>query len=438
MAEQSEQIHLVSKSDSSVHKTITVPSTECVTELPPNTVSVRSKLLALTANNLSYALGGSVPGLQWWDTYPIPRSVSTTFPEITSKDWGIVPAWGYCTVIASSIPSIKRGSELYGFVPTCSAPVDLQLCPSPDGLTGNWLELSKHREGLMNLYNRYVLQPLPSFEGSLAETGKIEQQRAVTSLYQPVGQAGYLLNTVTFSQNPDPPIHPLGTQHWTQGDADLREAVLIILGAASKTAQSLSWQMSNNRNTEKLGPTGMVLVSSSPTFVKNVQKINDRMPTTFTSYTDVLSGSILSWVANKAPVKVVVIDCGAPEHVTAELVFRLSTLTNDTKRVKTTLIGVGNEMKAYSTTELQQRIETAKKTCRIQFNASGVKDSAIFQQGALAYQKNFEESWEKYIRDSGLDNEKLVWESGVEGIDRVWKGLCEGAQAVKAGVVVRL
>jgi hypothetical protein len=70
MARAGSFIHVVSKRDNAKHASFQLDD-----EMPPlaeSSFRVRTKLIAMTFNNLAYAQGGSL--LRWWDTYPVPET----------------------------------------------------------------------------------------------------------------------------------------------------------------------------------------------------------------------------------------------------------------------------------------------------------------------------------------------------------------------------
>lgn len=77
----------------------------CVDVEPgPGQVKLRVDQFGLTSNNLSYAGAGELMG--YWNFFPS-----------TDAEWGIVPVWGFATVVASNHDEIEVGEELYGYLP---------------------------------------------------------------------------------------------------------------------------------------------------------------------------------------------------------------------------------------------------------------------------------------------------------------------------------
>lgn len=107
--------------------------------LAPGQVRVRVERLALTANNVTYGAFGE--SMHYWDFYPS-----------REEGWGIVPAWGFGTVVQSLHPGVAVGERLYGYWPMADSAV-LQ----PQRLTERgFSDASPHRAKLHALYNQYV------------------------------------------------------------------------------------------------------------------------------------------------------------------------------------------------------------------------------------------------------------------------------------------
>ena len=86
--------------------TLSSSSVELEAPLPRSGVRVNTTLIALTANNLGYAALGTQ--LHRWDAFPVPSPVPPPFND--SAAYGIVSAWGYATILESTIPPIPSGS----------------------------------------------------------------------------------------------------------------------------------------------------------------------------------------------------------------------------------------------------------------------------------------------------------------------------------------
>ena len=71
--------------------------------LEPNEVVLAVDRLAMTSNNISYAVAGEM--LDYWGFFP------------TDAGWGRIPAMGWADVVASAHPDILVGERVWGFFP---------------------------------------------------------------------------------------------------------------------------------------------------------------------------------------------------------------------------------------------------------------------------------------------------------------------------------
>lgn len=106
--------------------------------LAPGQVRVHVDSFALTSNNITYAAFGDA--MSYWQFFPSGQ-----------EGWGIVPVWGFGTVLQSLHPGVAVGERLYGYWPMASEAV-LQ----PDRLTPDALrDATPHRAALHAVYNYY-------------------------------------------------------------------------------------------------------------------------------------------------------------------------------------------------------------------------------------------------------------------------------------------
>ena len=268
-----------------------------------------------------------------WKTYPVPPTAPAPYNDQSS--WGIVPAWGYATVTESNVPGIIPGSLIWGYWPTSTSPT--LLCLQRGDPEGHWVEVSSHRQQLMPIYNRYE-QALPNEENEL-------DGRAWSTIFRGVWVAGYLLSEYVFS--PDPrarePIHPLGAASklpWSAEDADLSNAVVMVLGASTKVARSFSWCLCNRPR--ESGPLGLVQVTSSP---GALQQVADRKSWEGLSKTVAYKeiDQATEWIEGLQPSKLVIVDCGARDNVLSQICQRLQ--ESALQSCKTVILQVGSQQK---------------------------------------------------------------------------------------------
>jgi hypothetical protein len=100
---------------------------------------VRVDSFALTANNVTYGAFGEA--MHYWDFYPS-----------REEGWGIVPVWGFATVLQSLHPGVAVGERLFGYWPMASSAM-----LAPDRLNEReFFDASPHRTALHAAYNRYI------------------------------------------------------------------------------------------------------------------------------------------------------------------------------------------------------------------------------------------------------------------------------------------
>lgn len=271
-----------------------------------------------------------------WSAYPVPSTAPAPYND--SNAWGIVPAWGYASVLEST-STITPGTVIWGFWPTSSGHTDLKIqSSSPEG---QWTEVSKHRSQLMTIYNQYsVVSDFPSIS-SLSENEL--QRTAWESLFRPTWESGHLISQHVFtpSSETQPPIHPLGMgASWTASDADLSNAVIVSLSASGKTARSCEWHLSQRPKAS--GPLGILQITSTPNI-----GIEGPIAKQTIAYGDVSRAETLKWIARLNPSKIVVLDFGGRGNSLDNLLDSLK-CNSALASLKVTIVQIGSEQKVIS------------------------------------------------------------------------------------------
>lgn len=109
------------------------------TPLAADQVRLRVDRFALTSNNITYAAFGNA--MNYWGFYPTGE-----------EGWGIIPVWGFGTVIESTHADIAVGERFYGYYPMASDVVLSPARPSPRGFADG----VPHRASLHAVYNQYT------------------------------------------------------------------------------------------------------------------------------------------------------------------------------------------------------------------------------------------------------------------------------------------
>jgi hypothetical protein len=175
-------------------------------------VRVRVDAFALTANNITYAAFGDT--MDYWRFFPA-----------AEEGCGIVPVWGFGTVVQSLHPGVQVGERLYGYWPMASSAV-LQ----PDRLDANgFTDAAPHRAQLHAVYNRYLRCSSDPFY-----TPDTEEVQAV--------------------------LRPLFTTSWLIDDfladsAFFGATRVLLSSASSKTAYGTAFQLKQREGIEVVGLT---------------------------------------------------------------------------------------------------------------------------------------------------------------------------------------
>ncbi|MFS4494619.1 DUF2855 family protein [Maribacter sp. 2308TA10-17] len=104
-------------------------------------VLVKIEKFAYTANNITYAVAGDMIG--YWQFFPPVGD--------TTDGWGVIPVWGFATVVESKTDEIPIGDRLFGYFPPAK-----HLKMKPVGCKANrFIDGSAHRSALPAGYNIY-------------------------------------------------------------------------------------------------------------------------------------------------------------------------------------------------------------------------------------------------------------------------------------------
>ncbi|RFU27979.1 hypothetical protein B7463_g8360, partial [Scytalidium lignicola] len=214
----------------------------------------KSDIIWLSVNNTTYAKIGALRSTTgWWDIYPLPPN---TPPELAdASKYGRISAWGFGRVIESTCSDAPVSSMVWGYLPIGTLPVDLTI--ETGSLTREVVDVSSHRTTVLPLYNSYLVYS-PT---DISNTSK-DFKGWTAVLWIPFITA-WLLNRNVFAWDEELLVPPSSqVLSWTMKDANLSEAVIILLSASSKTAVMIAQQL---REARPLGsrPKKIVGVTSS-------------------------------------------------------------------------------------------------------------------------------------------------------------------------------
>lgn len=387
-----------------------------------------------------------------WDTYPVPQVAPGEYSDNTK--WGIVPAWGFAVVVESKIPSLQAGTLLFGFWPMASAPVDLELQESAP--QGRWVEISKHREQVMSIYNAYQERGHFELPAGLPQLDYM----AWASLFGATWVTGYLLNRHTFTSDPEiqPPIGPLGKKiPWAKDNADLSQAVVVSLSASGKTARGFAWQVLTKR-AQGSGPLAFLQVTQAPDTIGDVASRHARIPLGAFGYSQL--DAAVDRAAGFKPQKLVIVDFGGRDNALKRLMGCVNEKP-ELKEAQTVILQVGGEQKVhpsplpllktkkltlakvYSMEEALGMGQDMQQFNKILCNTADILDGVLASGDKQAYLDDLRLNWEQWISDkeANLPDFELVWGRGISGESGIragWDRIATGSVAPHEGLVYRL
>ena len=180
--------------------------------LAPGQVRVRIEHFALTANNITYAAFGEA--MNYWRFYPAGE-----------EGWGVIPVWGFATVVESTHPEVPVGERVYGYFPMASHTVLTPVRVNP----GGWSDGAPHRAELHPVYNQLTRCAADPFYTADTE--------AVQALLRPLFITSWLIDDFL-------------------ADNDFFGArVMLLSSASSKTAYGTAFQLAQREGIEVVGLT---------------------------------------------------------------------------------------------------------------------------------------------------------------------------------------
>ncbi|KAK4038076.1 hypothetical protein C8A01DRAFT_48253 [Parachaetomium inaequale] len=418
-------IQLISKSDFTTQHIIPVSLPAPLPPLTPgsNQALIRTHTIALTTNNFTYARRGGIPFLGWWDVWPMPAASSLPAPfndPSVLAGYCRIPAWGYSVVVESAVPGLAVGTMLFGVQPVGTLAEVVELDRAGEDVDGHWIEVGKRRAGLNGVYNRYMVRDC---------TDDDKEGRGWDAVMGVLFQTGDLMNRFVFAWEEGVPAgHPLGDERlpWTEEDADLAGAVVVILAASGKTALCFARELRAGRPKEKQ-PSKVVAVGSefSRAFTTGTGLFDEVL-----LYSDWEDETLdLGAELGGEQGKVVLLDFGAR----GDAVDRWAkVLEGKCKRLQALVVG-GDPM-------AKERSEMAKRTQDpmsgvAQVFAGGMRDRAIGIVGAAKYFAHQEAAWAKFKADGGVQGLHLKWGEGLDDFSRGWDALDRGEHGPDVGLV---
>ncbi|MGE4242039.1 DUF2855 family protein [Ramlibacter sp.] len=181
-------------------------------------VRVRIDSFALTANNITYAAFGDA--MNYWQFFP------------TGEDgWGIVPVWGFVTVVQSLHPGVAVGERLWGYWPLGDGAILAPGRLSAEGFT----DLAPHRKALHGVYNGYLRCNVDPYYSAGTED--------VQALLRPLSATSWLIDD------------------FLADNAFFGARTVLLSSASSKTAYGTAFVLKGREGIERIGLTSAANVA---------------------------------------------------------------------------------------------------------------------------------------------------------------------------------
>ncbi|KAL7928618.1 hypothetical protein V8C35DRAFT_317786 [Trichoderma chlorosporum] len=416
MASSAPQVQILDKSDYTKQYLVTLNNANSLPDLAVGDVRVRSRIISSTINNFTYARLGHLFG--WWDVWGVIPSLPAPYDD-TSK-YGRVCAWGYGEVVESQNEKVPVGTKLYGYLPIGSYPEILHATVEDE--TGHVMETGDQRASRMPVYNRYI--PYPPETDLMAD----KSSRGLDSVVRIFFETSYLLNRFVFAWAPEKRTHPLGVPlPWSPGDADLANAVVVLLGASGKTALSFAYLLRQSRPVDHR-PRKLVAVGSagSRSFTEATGLYDDLL--LYTDLSNAADANIAERLGIDANTKVLLVNFAGRGKVDEEMHTILTRVSNN---VVGLVVGDDPQGTGSILTALAEVPGSGVFLC----NASGLRDFAMEADGKAAYFKNLSQEWTRLKENGAIKGLRLQWGQGMEEYKKGWDSLSNGSIDPTLGLV---
>ncbi|GAP92650.2 hypothetical protein SAMD00023353_5900020 [Rosellinia necatrix] len=441
MADEIPTVQILDKQNYFEQTLLPLPNALPYPPLAPSSLRLRTSVLSLTVNNFTYAALGTL--LHWWDVHPLPPS--TPAPYDDGAKYGRISAWGYAEVLESTVPSVPRGSHLWGYVPLGTLAEDLEVRPHrPDGdaadsdgdaTAAQVLVTSAHRQRAMPIYNRYFVYP-PS-GGRAAEIARRTRAVAHDALLRVMHATAFLMADFAFNADAARLVNPgLGPDTnddaiWSARDADLSGATVLVLAPGSKVAAIFA-SLLRARPTGR--PRRIIGASSeaSRAFVEGTGAYDAVIST---------AGDPLQAVRDhhEDGSRLAIFDFGGRAGIGPRWAASLAAHPQYTARLL--FVGVGSDILDPATASAVRAAAAAAppkpayKAVRV--NADDMRRRAIQRLGEDGYWAEEARSWALF-REEGIKGLDVAWGQGMPDVIKGWDRLARGEVLPNEGLVYKL
>lgn len=211
MNQQSLIINKSNFADSNIHEAE-------IEKLADGEVLFQIDKFALTSNNITYAVAGNRIG--YWNFFPV------------ENEMGIIPVWGFATVVESQHADIQVGERFYGFYPMAS---HLKVAPTKHSDFG-FIDGAEHRSMLPVIYNFYTRTTHDNVYSKETEN--------LQCLLRPLFTTSFLID------------------HFFADNDFFNSQQIILTSASSKTALALAYSIHRRKKEQENTPKLIGLTSA--------------------------------------------------------------------------------------------------------------------------------------------------------------------------------
>jgi hypothetical protein len=415
-------IQVLSKNNYQDQHIVSLPNAFPLPALPSSSIRIKSTILSLTTNTFTYARLGHLLG--WWDVHLLPSSIPAEYSD--PKEFGRISAWGYAQVLESNVSGIEVGTQFYGYLPIGTLPLDMEVKLNPN-VPGQFFEVSKQREKLWPVYNRYIFNPTNPKE--VGDKEGLGWDALMLILFQ----TGYMTNRYVLAWEPSELVYPSGDSKdgWNIQRAALDDnSIVIVFAASGKTAIGFAYSLKHDRPAEK--QPGMVIgvgSAASKAFAEGTGLYDKVL--TYNADSDDLGHQL----GLKSDTKIVVSDFGARDGAADRWAANLR--ENYTDVVQLQAAGeFTNDSPEETTKKFLARLKVEGYKAGI--NASAIRQQAMDLVGEQKYFDDFAKLWHSVKKGGWIKGMGLVWGEGMEDFGRGWERLYKGEVPPAGGLVFSL
>jgi hypothetical protein len=413
-------IQVLSRNNYEDQYLVSLPNTFPLPELNPSSIRVKTSILSLTANTLMYGRIGHILGI--WDAFPLPPSIPSEYSD--PKKFGRIATWGYATVIESNVSGIEVGTQVFGFIPIGTLPLDMQVRVNPE-IPGQFFEVSKQRENVMSLYNQYMFYP-PTAQRTLEQ----KHSQGYDALFQIFFTTSYLINRFVFSWDPTEFVHPGALEDgWTTEKGSLDDKTIVLVFADSgKTALALAYLLKNGRPAGTRPRTVVGIGASASRAFSAGTGFYDK---TLTYDSD--SGDLGVLLGLNSDSKVVICEFGSRGSAAERWADKLRQ-----SHVNIVQLTVAGEVVPDSPEKATEKFLARTKKAAIVSNASRARDQALKVLGEKRYFEELLKDWWSFKERGLVNGLHMVWGEGIEDVGKGWEKLWSGGVGSDQGLVFSL